>query len=69
MYGTFLNEEQLARELFVSTGTVNQWIKKEKIVSDAQYPFGRIKLHFFDPAQIAKIRTLPGTDIQAAKIS
>ncbi|HIP63889.1 MAG TPA: DEAD/DEAH box helicase [Deltaproteobacteria bacterium] len=57
MYGTFLNEEQLARELFVSTGTIKQWIKKEKIVSDVQYPFGKIKLHFFDPAQVAEIRT------------
>jgi superfamily II DNA or RNA helicase/SOS-response transcriptional repressor LexA len=57
MYGTFLNEEQLARELFVSTGTIKQWIKKEKIVSDVQYPFGRTKLHFFDPAQVAEIRT------------
>ncbi len=56
MYGAFLNEEQLARELFVSTGTVKQWLKKEKIVSDVQYPFGRIKLHFFDPAQVEKIR-------------
>lgn len=56
MYGTFLNEEQLARELFVSTGTVRQWVKQEKIVSDVQYPFGRRKLHFFDPAQVAGMR-------------
>jgi len=56
MYGSFLNEEQLARELFVSTGTVRQWLRKGKITSDIQYPFGRRKLHFFDPQQVEKIR-------------
>ncbi|MEA3546781.1 MAG: S24 family peptidase, partial [Thermodesulfobacteriota bacterium] len=56
MYGSFLNEEQLARELFVSTGTVRQWLRKGKITSDIQYPFGRRQLHFFDPQQIEKIR-------------
>jgi len=56
MYGSFLNEEQLARELFVSTGTVRQWLRKGKITSDVQYPFGRRQLHFFDPQQVEKIR-------------
>ena len=60
MYGSFLNEEQLARELFVSTGTVRQWLRKGKIASDVQYPFGRRKLHFFDPQQIDKIRKQQG---------
>lgn len=55
-YGSFLNEEQLARELFVSTGTVRQWLRYSKIISDVQYPFGRKKMHFFDPKQVDKIR-------------
>lgn len=59
-YGSFLNEEQLARELFVSTGTVRQWVKKGKIISDAKYPFGRRQLHFFDPQQVEIIREQNG---------
>ncbi len=60
MYGSYLNEEQLARELFVSTGTVKKWLRDGKIISDAQFPFGRRKLHFFDPGQISGIRTRMG---------
>nr|MBF0221039.1 DEAD/DEAH box helicase family protein [Desulfobulbaceae bacterium] len=60
MYGSFLNEEQLARELFVSTGTVRQWLRKRRIFSDVQYPFGRRNLHFFDPIQVPKIRKQEG---------
>lgn len=60
MYGSFLNEEQLARVLFVSTGTVKQWLRKGHIASDIQYPFGQRQLHFFDPQQIEKIRKKQG---------
>lgn len=60
MYGSFLNEEQLARELFVSTGTVRQWVRKGKIISDVTYPFGRRQLHFFDPQQVEFIREQNG---------
>jgi len=56
MYGSFLNVEQLARELFVSTGTVKTWLRKGKIFPDVQYPFGNKKLHFFDPEKIEEIR-------------
>ncbi len=60
MYGSFLNDEQLARELFVSTGTVKAWLKKGKIFSDVQYPFGSKHLHFFDPRKIVEIRSQLG---------
>jgi len=60
MYGSFLNEEQLARSLFVSTGTIKSWLRKGKISSDVQYPFGRKNLHFFDPDQVEKIRVQMG---------
>ena len=46
-YGHYLNEEQLARELFVSTGTVKQWLRKGMISADAQFPFGRKKIVIF----------------------
>jgi superfamily II DNA or RNA helicase len=52
LYGDFLNEEQLARELFVSTSTVKNWLKKGRIQSDHSHPFGRSTLHFFAPDKI-----------------
>ena len=60
MYGSFLNDEQLARELFVSTGTVRQWLRTGKIESDVQYTFGRRQLHFFDPQQVEQFRNQLG---------
>jgi superfamily II DNA or RNA helicase/SOS-response transcriptional repressor LexA len=60
MYGSFLNDEQLARELFVSTGTVRQWLRTGKITSDVQYPFGRRQLHFFNPQQVELLRNQLG---------
>lgn len=60
LYGSFLNEEQLARELFISTGTVRQWLRKDVISSDVQYPFGWRQLHFFDPRQVGVIRKQQG---------
>ena len=60
MYGSYLNEEQLARELFVSTGTVRVWLRQGKIRSDVRYPFGRQQLHFFDPDRVVQIRQAQG---------
>ena len=60
LYGDMLNEEQLARELFVSTGTVKSWIKKGEISPNAQFPFGRSMLSFFNPDQMEKIRQNKG---------
>ncbi|MBU2515890.1 DEAD/DEAH box helicase family protein [bacterium] len=60
MYGDYLNEEQLARELFVSTGTVKTWLKKEKIKADFSHPFGRSTLHFFNPDQLKTLRSSLG---------
>lgn len=39
-YGNYLSQEQIAREYFVSTGTVISWIKKGKIIPSAEYKFG-----------------------------
>jgi superfamily II DNA or RNA helicase/SOS-response transcriptional repressor LexA len=60
LYGDYLNEEQLARELFVSTDTVKSWLKKGDILPDAQYPFGRSILSFFKPDQLPEIRKKKG---------
>lgn len=60
MYGSYLNDEQLARELFVSTGTVTNWLKQGKLIPDVTYSFGRRKLHFFDPEHVDIIREQNG---------
>lgn len=48
--------EQAARELFVSTGTINSWIKNKKIVPDVELPFGRGKIYYFSPNTIENTR-------------
>jgi len=55
-YSDMLSEEQLARELFVSTGTIRSWIKKKSIIADAQLPFGNRTLSFFSTDSLELIR-------------
>lgn len=55
-YGDFLSTEQLARELFVSTGTVNNWIRKGEISADVVIPFGKSQLRYFKPSRVEEIR-------------
>jgi len=55
-YGHLLNEEQLARELFVSTGTVTRWVKQGKIPPDQVFSFGRREIRLFEPARLPSIR-------------
>ena len=38
-YGDYLSQEQVAREYFVSTGTVSSWINKKKIAPFLEYRF------------------------------
>jgi len=56
-YGDYLSDEQLARELFVSTGTVRSWVQKKKIVPSLTMPIGRQKLNYYEPNQVNVIRT------------
>ena len=55
-YGDYLSDEQLARELFVSTGTVKSWVKKVKIIPSVTIPIGRSKLNYYKPEQVGEIR-------------
>lgn len=55
-FGDLLNEEQLARELFISTGTVSNWLKKGELQADKSLPFGRKTLNYFHPDKIAELR-------------
>jgi superfamily II DNA or RNA helicase len=60
LYSEHLGEEQLARELFVSTGTVKSWIQKGKIIPDVNIPMGRSHLCLFAKNQVSKIREKMG---------
>lgn len=55
-YGDYLSQEQLAREYYVSTGTITSWIKKGKIQPSVTYPFGSKKVYLFSPENVMKIR-------------
>ncbi len=48
-YGNYLSQEQLAREYFVSTGTITSWIKKEKLTPSIKYKFGSKTVYLFSP--------------------
>ncbi|MEA1922341.1 MAG: DEAD/DEAH box helicase family protein [Pseudomonadota bacterium] len=56
-YPDHLSDEQLARELFVSTSTVKSWVKKGKITPEVTIPFGRGMLHYFSPDRLDEIRS------------
>ena len=55
-YGDYLSQEQLAREYYVSTGTITSWIKKGKIQPSVTYLFGSKKVYLFSPEDVIKIR-------------
>lgn len=55
-YGDYFSQEQLAREYYVSTGTITSWIKKGKIQPSVTYPFGSKKVYLFSPEDVMKIR-------------
>lgn len=55
-YGDYLSQEQVAREYFVSTGTVTSWVKKKKIVPSVEYWFGNKSIYLFSPDDVEKYR-------------
>lgn len=55
-YGDYLSQEQLAREFYVSTGTITNWIKKGKIQPTVTYPFGSKQIYLFSPEDAKRIR-------------
>ncbi len=55
-FGDYVNDEQLARELFVSTGTVKKWVKNLSVVPDKQLPFGNKMLNYYKQSRVNEIR-------------
>ncbi|WP_410509320.1 DEAD/DEAH box helicase [Methanosarcina hadiensis] len=59
-YPDYINTEQLARELFISTGTLKSWIQKGDVEPDVEIPFGRKTLQYFKPEKIDELREKKG---------
>ncbi len=59
-YPNHISDEQLARELYISTGTVTSWVKKGKIHPAVSEPLGRRKLNYYAPHQVEEIRQTMG---------
>ncbi len=57
-FGDYLSIEQMARELFVSNGTVKSWLKNNQINADVVIPMGRSSVTLFKPERIEEIRIL-----------
>ena len=55
-FGDLLNEEQLARELFLSTSTIKSWLKKGSITAHKTLPFGNKALNYFTEQQVEIIK-------------
>lgn len=56
-YGSYLNQEQLAREFFMSTGSIISWIKKGKIQPSETIAFGSRKIYLFSPENVDRIKS------------
>ncbi len=55
-YGDYLSQEQLAREYFVNTSTIRNWIKNKKIIPSVTYKFGSKSLYLFSPKDVDTYR-------------
>jgi len=62
-YEAYLNEEQLARELFVSTGTIKNWVRRGELHSDVEVPMGARILRYFAPTRVTEIRAARGLKV------
>ena len=55
-YGDYLGDEQLARALFISTGTIKNWVRTGKVSPDVTIPMGRQKLNYYKPNRVDELR-------------
>ena len=55
-YEGWLSVEQVARDFFVNTGTINSWIRSGRITPSASFPFGSRTIHLFSPEDVAATR-------------
>ncbi|MDO4538628.1 MAG: DEAD/DEAH box helicase [Coriobacteriales bacterium] len=62
-YEGYLSDEQLARDFFVSTGTIKAWVRSGKIVPSVTFAFGSRKLALFSPDDVAAMRERLGIPV------
>ncbi|HAX72994.1 MAG TPA: hypothetical protein DCY20_05670 [Firmicutes bacterium] len=55
-YADYLSSEQTARELYISTGTLNSWVKKGKVTPSLKIPIGNKTMDLFSKEDIETIR-------------
>lgn len=55
-YGEYLSVEQAARELYIGTGSLSNWIRNGTVKFDLEIPFGVRKLQYFTKESVEKIR-------------
>ncbi len=62
-YEGHLDEEQAARELYISTSTLKNWVTKGEVQADLTLPLGRRRLHYFRPESLEEIRSIKGLTV------
>ncbi|HZJ88399.1 MAG TPA: DEAD/DEAH box helicase, partial [Sphaerochaeta sp.] len=62
-YAEYFSEEQSARELYISTSTLKNWMRKGEVEADLKIPFGKRSLAFFHPDSLEDIRKLKGLSV------
>ncbi|MDD4083670.1 MAG: helicase-related protein, partial [Sphaerochaetaceae bacterium] len=60
LFSGLYDTEQAARELFISTSTLNNWINKKQIEPDRVLPFGRRNIYYFSLNKLEDIKKLKG---------
>jgi len=66
-YADYLSDEQLARELYISTGTLRKWVKKKEVKPDVQISIGKQFLNYYEASQIDKIRKAKNLKVHSDK--
>ena len=62
-YGSYLSKEQLAREYYVGTDTVSDWIRKKRITPTVVFPFGNRSIALFSREDTEKYRKELGLSV------
>lgn len=62
-YEGYLSVEQVAREFFVNTGTVSDWIRRGRVVPTASFAFGSRRIHLFSPEDVTAARERLGIPV------
>lgn len=62
-YEGYLDEERTARELFISTSTLKNWVRKGEVTADLTLPLGRGVINYFHPETLDQIREIKGLTV------